>query len=247
MTDAEGAADPLRSVIRGASPERKRRANGRQIAADGCPQVEVDPLGQRPLVGERQAHRAPAPARLHGERGSHHETAGGKAVVGVVVQMQRHPQLSQLIPADRATRSGAHGLHRRQQQRHQHAKDRNHDQEFNQRNAAAWDGLRTHAGLRRDSIPAWTGAPSQERCWASSPGPGRRPDAPTQVKTTLPPPLIPQPVKSSREIHLEAQPSATPRNGIVACSADGLAAHFRTVNSALADSWPSDETQPAAT
>ena len=78
------------------------------------------------------------PVRLRG-RNAFFDAADGEMLVGVVIGVQRHADLPQIVLALRPPRRFARRLHGRQQHRHQHADDRDDDQQFDEREAASRD------------------------------------------------------------------------------------------------------------
>ena len=60
-----------------------------------------------------------------------------KRQLRVVIVVQREPHLPQIVRALRPAGRLAGGLNRRQQQRHQHADNRDHDEQFDERKAVA--------------------------------------------------------------------------------------------------------------
>jgi hypothetical protein len=90
------------------------------------------------LLDVRQEHRKrsvavslPAVIRQHRWIGS-----AGKNLMHIVIVVQRHAELLEVVLAARAAGRFAGGLNRRQQQANQNANDGDHDQQFDQRKPA---------------------------------------------------------------------------------------------------------------
>ena len=112
----------------GASVDCNRRPHGLSVLVVVYPHAIDVGIVQRLLFDLRQeeirpGHRLLVPSIA----------AGGKMLLDVVVRLDRDAELLEVVHTFRPPRRLAGSLNRRQQERHEHAYDRDHDQQLNKR------------------------------------------------------------------------------------------------------------------
>ena len=118
---------------------------------------------ERRLFQLGQNCRAPTEMRP----GRRDPTASGENLIRVVITVKRHADLSEIVRTRDAPSRLARRLHGRQQERHQHPDDRDHDQEFDEGEtppSAQFERAKTNHGKFVRSVRAY-----HDRCGQGQP------------------------------------------------------------------------------